>query len=372
MVISNQFISRNSSRPGVAPALATKQQQTVSKMSTSPPQSSSPSRSNRKRVTKDEKIAQLKSELKLSKEENARLKREVEQLKQGGEAGGSKTGTSSNNAKKDQSQYSREEEQQKFREAMRAFKKVTVKQELCIKTLRGKAKERRKDIKERDNQIKKLEQKMRSLETANKSIKGDQDLHSKFKSLQIEKDRLEEILDEKESQLESLQKQRKNLLDPLSKGSKHDKPSDGDSVESGSSAFQSVATESDFNVAKLKAELARKSEKILSLQMNLENVKDELFAAKQQKRQSAATGDNSDLFAETEDPFSISNAFGKQMKSQSQMADDWTDVDDTDNESEFGEMQFGESFFPSEEDKLGNDPFFKGQDSKGQIGRAHV
>lgn len=336
-------------------------------MSTSPPQSSSPRRPNRKRVTKDEKIAQLKSELKLCKEENARLKREVEQLKQGGEAGGSKTGASSGSAKKDQSQSSREEEQQKFREAMRAFKKVTVKQELCIKTLRGKAKERRKDIKDRDSQIKKLEQKMKSLETANKSIKGGTDLHSKFKNLQIEKDRLEEILDEKETQLESLQRQRKNLLDPLNKGNKDDKPSDGDSVGSGSSAFQSVATESDFNVAKLKAELARKSEKILSLQMNLENVKDELFVVTQHKQPNTATRDNSDPFAETGDPFSLSNAFGKQIKAQSQMADDWTDVDDTDNESEFGEMQFGESFFPSDGDKLGNDPFFKGQDSKGSF-----
>jgi DNA repair exonuclease SbcCD ATPase subunit len=316
------------------------------------PQTHQPSANGRnpgkKRITKDQKICQLKSQLKVSKAENARLRKEIERLKQG--AGSSKEGTPAKGVPKDQAKTV-EEQQKKFREAMRAVKKVTVSQEMCIKTLRTKATQRRQEIKERDNRIKSLEKKLASLEdTTNRENEGNgvqqtermKDLQRAYDDLLQKKDELEELLDEKETHLEALQKQRNKLLTPSSHKGTNRETSDGESVGSGS--LQSVSTAGDFDVARLKTELAKKSEKILALQMDLEMVKDELYEMKQQKGTFSG-----DPFGSTgSNPFSRQKSF----PTGEQSGDDWTEADETDNESEFGEMQFGECFFKKDEENV--------------------
>lgn len=293
--------------------------------------SNTPKDPSKKRITKDQKIAQLKSDLKLSKEENYRLRKDLE--RSSGGSGGQQSNQTVN-----------QEQQKKFREAMRAVKQVTLKQEMCIKTLRNKATQRRGELKERDELIKTLKLKVLSLENANKASQkssgGDADLRSKVKELQLaydeivnRKDELEEILDEKESQLESLRKQRNSQLSPLHKKHNLDNPSDVESV--GSNSIQSVSTAGDFDVARLKTELAKKSEKILTLQMDLETVKDELYEMKQAKgTDNDPFGADDPFAARTSDPFATGQ-------------DDWTDAEDTDNESE----DFGDGFSFKETEK---------------------
>ena len=108
-------------------------------------------------------------------------------------------------------------------------------------------------------------------------------------------------------------------------------------------------------MARLKTELAKKSEKILALQMDLETVKDELYKVKQRK--STNNHNNNDPFGSgggvLANPFYPQKAFP--MGGSQSGDDDWTDVEDTDNdESDFGESQFGESFFTEKggEDKV--------------------
>jgi hypothetical protein len=319
----------------------------------SPPTTTSGGSGVNKRISKDEKICRLKSDLKVTLEENERLKKEMERLKQHkllGEAGASP--------------HRHGEQEAKFREAMRAMKKVTVSQEICIRTLRTKGKERNKNVKQRDVHIEQLEQKITSLESTARLIKkskGDAELHAKLSQLQVDYDTLvkrnndlEEILDEKEAKVESLQKQRNSLL-PLHNHSKNrrkdsSKKGDSDTESGGSGSIQSISTAGDFDVARLKTELAQKTEKILRLQMDLEMVKDELYDLKQKKKHNepGSFGGNSNFFAP--DPFG--GGGGMQHA-----GDDWTDVDES--ESEFGEAQFVDSQFGrSVGSQFEEDPFF--------------
>ena len=87
---------------------------------------------SKKKISKDEKICQLKSTLKVSNVENARLQREIEKLKKSAATNGEGCHQQQRSPPAPSSQT--EEQRQKFREAMRALKKVTVSQEAVIKT----------------------------------------------------------------------------------------------------------------------------------------------------------------------------------------------------------------------------------------------
>ena len=322
-----------------------------------------PARSSaKKRISKDEKICQLKSDLKLSQEKNARLKKELERLKSGESAAGGNSRTSNRNENTTTTSSKQEEQQKKFREAARAMKKVTVGQEMIIRKLKSKAQDRRKEIKQRDTKIAALEQKLASIERTEKMLKGtkgDKELHAKVRELQLaldestrRKNYLEELLDEKESKMEAVQKQRNSLLSPQLQKMKNQKSgyiSDGNTNLDSSASVgsgQSGSTAGEFEVAKLKKELAKKSDKIMKLEMDLEMVQDELHDMSQKKMNSgdafgggAATG-GAVLF-----PPPSSFMVGRQQQRRQQQesgmsADDWTEIDDTDCESEFGESFF--------------------------------
>lgn len=320
-----------------------------------------------KKITKDEKIFQLKSSLKISKEENNRLKKEIERLRSAlnrQKHHDGDTGSVSNHSR------GAPIDQKKFREAMRALKQVTVTQEKSIKALKIKSQQRRQEIKERDARIAKLEQTVKSLENAKELIKnakhhkgGDLDLEQRFKKLMVLYDEerqknfdLEEMLDLRESQMDTVQKQRNSLLAPTLKRNVSDRHKSSDnSVSSGS-----VSTNADFDVVRLKTELAKKSEKINKLEMDLEIMRDELHESKRRSQGSAASlGGISAFYGQ--------NSF--QVGGSINGEDDWTDAE-TDYESEFDESEFGnsQSFFTeatnkfaatSSADVFGGDSFFK-------------
>ena len=124
----------------------------------------------KKKKTKLEKICELESSIKILKEENNRLKTEVRSSKaskasedasivseftDGASVGGSVGGN-----------------EEKLKDALRALKRVTLKQEMSLKTLRSKAKQRRAEIEHKEQIIEKLEEENRSLKKAHEKLRG--------------------------------------------------------------------------------------------------------------------------------------------------------------------------------------------------------
>jgi len=314
---------------------------------------------------------QLKSDLKVSMEENIRLKREIQQLrslKSNNSSGnsltkmGKQTPPTSNNSSNNSSIS--EEQRQKFREAMRALKKVTVSQEMALKKLRIKAQERRKELKQKDAHIDQLERRVTTLEKSGKMLfessgcSPDEDnglLHRKVEELHLaydeairRKNDLEEMLDEKDTQLQAMQKQRNNLLAPFHKRSgsaaSGDHSDGGGSVGSGSHksvGSVSVNTALDFDVARLKTELAQKSNKVVKLEMDLEMMRDEMEQMKKNLKRKQSDNPLGSGHGGAASFFPPTNNFLMEQHPQ----DDWTEADDTDYESEFGE-----SFFANKND----------------------
>ena len=321
--------------------------------------------SAKKRISKDEKICQLKSDLKLSQEKNARLQKELERLKYGESAADGNSKSAKRNENTPNSKL--EEQQKKFREAARAMKKVTVGQEMIIRKLKSKAQDRRKEIKQRDAKIAALEQKVASIERTEKMLKGakgDKELHVKVRELQLaldestqRKNDLEELLDEKESKIDAEQNQRKSLLSPLQQKMKHQKSgyssdhNTNSNLDSSASvgSGQSGSTAGEFEVAKLKKELAKKSEKIMKLEMDLEMIQDELHDMSQKKHNSGDAfgggggggGSGGAVLFPPPSSFMVGRQQQRRQQQESGIsADDWTEIDETDCESEFGESFF--------------------------------
>jgi len=246
-----------------------------------------------------------------------------------------------------------EQQQKKFREAGRAMKAVTVNQEMVIKTLKTKAQQRRKDIKQRDDYIAQLEQKIESFRTTEKMLKkskGDNDLSVKLKELQVACDKaqsrnsdLEEMLDEKDAQIEAIQKKQKSMLTPsLQAMKKHNKNGDAASESGSLGSGQSGSTAGEFEVARLRKELAKKKDKIVKMEMDFEMMQDELYDLKQKRNNSNGDGFGSGgaaIFFPPGNNFMLGNP--KHLLGRGNGADDWSEADETDCESEFGESFFG-------------------------------
>lgn len=234
--------------------------------------------------------------LKLVTNENRRLKDEVNSF-QGLGNGSShhKGGVSS-------------KERDKLKEALRTLKRVTVKQEVSLANLRQKSKQRRQEIDHKDKLIKKLENENQSYRKAHERMKidgSDDDvasLKSKIADLQLRlaneetaKAAQTEILKEKEAGISSLQTM---LATAKGRGVVRTKSADSNQMST-----MSDSTSGD-DIAKLKKELARKSEKITNLQHDLDIAKDEIHDLKQRNQFSNAfpstpTPGELDFFEET-------------------------------------------------------------------------
>jgi len=230
----------------------------------------------KRRITKTEKIAELQGKLKILQDENRDLKEEVETKK---------SSEGLNNGSNHRSVSAKERD--KLKEALRTLKRVTVKQEVSLATLRQKSKERRQEIECKDKLIKRLELENEAFRKTHERMKNNTEddvsaLRSKLADLQLKlaneentKAEQSEKLREREAGISSLQAM---LADARGRGVVRTTSSDsaGLSMMSDSTAGE--------DAAKLKKELAKRSEKITNLQHELDICKDEIHDLKQRNQ----------------------------------------------------------------------------------------
>ena len=221
--------------------------------------------------SKLEKIYELQSTNKGLKEENRSLRKELQALKSSGHA----------SSMEDHSVCSTNNEE-KLMEAMKALKRVTVKQEMSLNTIRSKAEQRRKQVESRDETIRSLQQEINNLKRAQEARK-EADSDSDLGALRIKVEDLQLRCAEQESrnntltiQLEASEEKSKSLHKQLEsvRGLMNRVPS-GRSMKS-----QDTST-SEFDLARMKKDLASKIEKIVLLEFDLEMCMDELHELKQ-------------------------------------------------------------------------------------------
>mmetsp|Transcript_39566 Transcript_39566/g.44540 ORF Transcript_39566/g.44540 Transcript_39566/m.44540 type:complete len:291 (-) Transcript_39566:76-948(-) len=277
----------------------------------------------KRRITKSEKITELQSKLKLLTEENKRLKEKKSKKEKSStrQDSGDSTSTnnycdSSENDGPDEGSSKSHGERDKLKEALRALKRVTIKQEMSLATLRQRSKQRRSEIDQKDNIIKNIQNENEAYRIAHGKIRdnGQDDVISVLKArlvdleLQLAKEescKAEQSvkLKEREAGISSLQAKLAypNKGRGLTRKTSSDS-TDGLSLVSASSSLTSVE---DF--ARMKKELAKKTEKITNLQYELEACKDEIHDLKQMNRFNnpfpiaSAQGDDDDDFFEDDD-----------------------------------------------------------------------
>ncbi|KAL7555636.1 hypothetical protein ACA910_020305 [Epithemia clementina (nom. ined.)] len=304
--------------------------------------------------SKLERIAELEATLKLSKEENRRLKKEAQRraasgasssVSVGGEsseffphpsAAGRRSSASSQltlgtTGSNDSNSQSTAANVEKMRDALKALKRVTINQELSLQSLRAKASQRRSELEARDVTIAKLQKQVAALRKANGGgnvssnastassntadvVRRLQDGLMDEESKNVE---LTEMLQAAEAKNKSLERQLEQLsmggnsssslqnpppsplrMTPVfarqnSLASLKSAPAMTGSSTSGDNHSVASGSTTDFDVSKLKKELAKKSNRIVQLEYELEETKDELHQQQQQQRfLSSAEGSN--------------------------------------------------------------------------------
>lgn len=231
----------------------------------------------KKKKSKLEKIYELQASNRGLKEENKNLRK---QLKRGDGA-----------SVDDRSMMSSHNEE-KLLEAMKALKRVTVKQEMSLNTIRSKAEKRRHQIAERDDHIKSLQQEIRSLRQAQKARK-DVDGSSDLNDLRSKVEDLEMRTSEQESQnktltlqLEASEDKARNLQKQL-----HSARGLMERAPSSRSLRSADTSASEFDLARMRKELASKIEQIVLLEFDLEMCKDELHELRQRQGGGYEDGD---------------------------------------------------------------------------------
>lgn len=258
------------------------------------------------RKTKLEKIAELEASLKLAKEEIHMQRKEIHKLKNGGKE-----------ARNDGGEISLGDAE-KLKTALKAMKRVTVKQEMNLQSMRQSANDRRRLIKERDETIATLKQQLRRMEKTMKSMEEpDQDLQQRrVRSLE------KRCFAEENNSLELRQKLERAEARIRQLEKKNDAQHRDPFNFHNSSSSQSVSsTMSDADVAKLKQELAKKSTRICNLEYELEAAKDELVGLKNQARNGSGSFTGHESFQASftigEDGFPAAHAIGSDPFSKS-------------------------------------------------------
>lgn len=271
----------------------------------------------KKKKTKLEKIAELEGKLKVLKEENRRLN----DLQEGRRGGGSSNlggGIPISPSKAAASDL------EKLKDALKALKRVTVKQEMTLSNLRQKAKQRRQEIDHKDKIIKSLQEENKAYQRAHEKIRTDEDINSnnnnnpntadlkgKIADLELQLAKQETTKEQQEKELKKSQVGISNLQMKLAtiqgNGSSRGVNRHSSSASLSSASFMSEGTSGE-DLIRLKKELAKKAEKIANLQYDLELAKDEIHDLKQQTSDFGAAAfpmpsstPGSDDFFETDD-----------------------------------------------------------------------
>ena len=221
-----------------------------------------------------EKIYELQAAIKGLKEENRTLRKQVHSLKQ--QDGASK--------EYDERSMGSSNNEEKLLEAMKALKRVTVKQEMSLNTIRSKAEKRRHQIAQRDSHIKDLQHEIKTLKQAQQARKEADD-STDLNSLRAKVEDLELRCAEQENrnkmltlQLDASEDKAKNLQKQLqSARGLMDRPPSSRSLKSADTSA------SEFDLARMRKELAAKIERIVLLEFDLEMCRDELHELKQRQ-----------------------------------------------------------------------------------------
>lgn len=243
--------------------------------------------------TKLEKIAELECKLKVVIEENRRLKGSSNEtsrrLSSKLAEDVSNNWWSTDDSPSVVSSTTGGGDVEKLKEALRALKRVTVKQEMTLTTLRQTSKQRRGEIEQKDKIMKNLEAENKAFQRAHARMTargGDDiselrarvaDLELRLAKEETAKEAQSRKLKESEEGITSLQTQLASMR--------------GRGVDRNTS-FGSMSMISDASagedVAKLKRELAKKMEKIVNLHHDLEVAKDEIHDLKQRSQFSSS------------------------------------------------------------------------------------
>lgn len=229
----------------------------------------------KRKITKTEKIAELQGKMKLLTAENERLR--------SGPNGNLSLGLDRDSTHNSTSIS--QEERAKLKEALRALKRVTVKQEVSLASLREKSKQRRYEIVQKNQIIKEMEQENKALLKAHQNMKkNDNDdvsaLRSQLVDLELKLAKEENCKAEQSKKLKESEAGISSLQSMLvGRGLRRD-------GSCNSNALCSVMSDSTSgeDVAKLKKELAKKVEKITNLQYELELYKDEIHDLKERSQ----------------------------------------------------------------------------------------
>ena len=246
------------------------------------------------RISKTEKIAELLGKLKLLTEENKQLKRESKKNSSLSADQHSGDNVERNSKSNGDSHGVRD----KLKEALRALKRVTVKQEMSLATLRQRSKQRRGELEQKNKIMKKLQEENKAYRIAHEKIGenngNDDDLRARIADLELQlakeentKAEQSEKLKEREAGITSLQAKLSNMNKGGIRGVSRNASSDS-SVGGLSMASASSSLTSTEDVNRMKRDLAKKMEKITNLQHELEACKDEIHDLKQKDQFSSA------------------------------------------------------------------------------------
>ncbi|KAG7362995.1 hypothetical protein IV203_026355 [Nitzschia inconspicua] len=264
----------------------------------------------KKKKTKLEKIAELEGKLKILKEENIRLK-EKQQQHDDAETNRSIGGILVSSPSKTASDI------EKLKDALKALKRVTVKQEMSLSNLRQKAKQRRQEIDHKDKIIKSLQEENKAYRIAHEKIRASDEEGGKNSDTAALKGKIADLElmlakeeTSKEEQTKELKKSREGIsslqmkLATIQGNGSRGVNRNSSSASLGSASFMSEGTSGE-DLIRLKKELAKKAEKIANLQHDLEAAKDEIHDLKQQNNFGAAfpmtSTAGSDDFFDTDD-----------------------------------------------------------------------
>lgn len=285
----------------------------------------------RQKKSKMEKIAELECSLKITREENKSLKKELHAIKKGAHGGSISNfnrSISNSNESSSSSSLAQAFNVDKMKEALKALKRVTVNQEMSLQQLREKANVRRKQLEEKDEMIAALQRNIQSLLKNQIALEDDgDDDNSKLKARVNELQRnclvqeaknaeLQEQLTKAKMRLPSRQQSMRRMGDgdmasfnESSSGLRGVLHRESSQRSMRSLGIESVSTTQELDVAKMKQELAKKSNRIVQLEYELDQVKDEVSELRRKQK-------NDDLFKET--GFNSANntaeAAGKQGK----------------------------------------------------------
>jgi chromosome segregation ATPase len=262
------------------------------------------------KLTKLEKIAELQSKVKILQEENRRLK-EISTSNHGGLDWGFDGGV--NSVAPSPSKANSDVE--KLKDALKALKRVTMKQEMTLSNLRQRAKQRRKEIEHKDKIIMELRDENKALKMAHEKIRGScgdgddvSQLKARLADLELQLAKEQTSKEEQKRKLKESQEGINNLqtkLATIKGGARGVSRHSSNASLTSATSFMSDGTSGE-DLIRLKKELAKKAEKIANLQYDLENARDEIHDLKQKDNFNASfplttNAQSDDDFFETDD-----------------------------------------------------------------------